>query len=340
MKYALTGGTGFIGGVLARQLREAGHDVRAIVRSMARGKELSNLGVALFEGDVTQKDSLRRAMEGADGVFHVAGWYRVGVRHTDRARERAEAEAINVEGTRNVLEVMRELEIPKGVYTSTVAINSDSHGRLLDERYHFTGEHLSLYDETKWRAHYEVAVPAIAAGVPLTMVEPGMVYGPGDTSSVRRTLVQYLTRRLPVVPKGTAYSWAHVEDTVRGHVLAMERGVPGESYVICGPAHTLVEAFQLAERVTGIPAPRVQVPPGVLRGAAALMSRVERVVRLPLPETYTAEGLRVVAGVTYLGDNSKARRELGFEPRPLEEGMRETLLHEMRLLGLRATPSS
>jgi nucleoside-diphosphate-sugar epimerase len=96
----------------------------------------------------------------------------------------------------------------------------------------------------------------------------------------------------------------------------------------------------MAERITGIPAPRLQVPPGVLRGAAALMKRMERMARLPLPETYTAEGLRVVAGVTYLGDNSKARRELGFEPRPLEEGLRETLLHEMRLLGLRATPSS
>lgn len=340
MKYALTGGTGFIGGVLARQLRAAGHDVRSIVRSMARAKELSDLGVGLFEGDVTQKDSLRRAMVGMDGVFHVAGWYRVGVRHSDWGRDRAEAEAINVEGTRNVLEVMRELGIPKGVYTSTLAINSDSKGRRLDERHHFAGRHLSLYDETKWRAHHEVALPAIHGGLPLVIVQPGLVYGPGDTSSVRRTLVQYLTRRLPVVPQRTAYSWAHVEDTARGHVLAMERGKVGESYAICGPAHTLVEAFAMAEGITGIPAPRIHVPPFVLRGAAALMRRVERVARVPLPETYTAEGLRVVAGVTYLGDNAKARRELGFAPRPLEEGLRETLLHEMRLLGLRATPSS
>jgi nucleoside-diphosphate-sugar epimerase len=172
-------------------------------------------------------------------------------------------------------------------------------------------------------------------GLPLVIVQPGLVYGPGDTSSLRRTLVQYLTRRLPILPRRTAYSWAHVEDTARGHILAMERGGPGESYAICGPAHTLVEAFDMAEQITGIPAPRVRVPPGVLRAAAAVMERIEHMVELPLPETYSAEGLRVVAGVTYLGDNNKARRELGFNPRPLEEGLRETLLHEMRLLGLR-----
>ena len=335
MKYFLTGATGFIGGVLARQLRAAGHAVHAVVRSPARAKELADLGGRLFEGDVTDKDSLRSAMEGTDGVFHVAGWYRVGIPRGERDRARAEAEAINVHGTRNVLELMRELAIPKGVYTSTLAVNSDSGGRLLNESHHFTGTHLSIYDETKWRAHYEVAAPAIATGLPLVIVQPGLVYGPGDTSSLRRALVQYLQRKLPVVPQRTAYSWAHVEDTARAHVLAMEKGRPGESYAINGPAHTLAEAFDLAEQITGIPAPHLRLPPRVLRLASALMDRIERFVRLPLPETYTAEGLRIVAGVTYLGDNSKARRELGFNPRPLEEGLRETLLHEMRLLGLK-----
>ena len=340
MRYFLTGGTGFIGGVLARQLRAAGHEVNAVVRSKSRARDLAHLGVSLFEGDVTQKDTLRMPMVGTDGVFHVAGWYRIGVRHQDRARARAEAEAINVHGTRNVLELMGELQIPNGVYTSTLAVNSDTRGRLLDETFHFKGPHLSLYDETKWRAHHEVAVPAINAGLPLVIVQPGLVYGPGDTSSVRRTFVQYLTRRLPVLPQRTAYSWAHVDDTARGHLQAMVRGVPGESYAICGPPHTLVEAFEIAERITGIPAPRLRVPPGVLRAASTLTARLERLVPLPLPETYTAEGLRIVAGVTYLGDSSKARRDLDFDPRPLEVGLRDTLEHEMRLLGMTPTPSS
>jgi nucleoside-diphosphate-sugar epimerase len=333
--YFLTGATGFVGGVVARQLREAGHEVVAVVRSAGRARELANLGVRLFEGDVTDRESLRLGMAGADAVFHVAGWYRIGVRTADEA---ATAHAVNVDGTRNVLEVMRELGVPKGVYTSTLAVFSDTHGQLADEGWRHDGPHLSVYDETKWRAHREVAEPLMREGLPLTIVQPGIVYGPGDTSSLRRSLIQYLQGRLPLVPKGTAYAWGHVEDVARGHVQAMEKGKAGESYIICGPAHTLVEAFEMAERITGVPAPRVQAPAGVLRATSTLMEWVERVVRLPLPETYSAEGLRVIAGATYLGNNAKARRELGFLARPLEEGLRETLLHEMRLLGMR--PSS
>ena len=329
MRYFLTGATGFIGGRLARQLRDAGHDVVAVVRSRGRATEMAGLGVQLHEGDVTQKESMRAAMEGADGVFHVAGWYRVGVRDT------SPGQAINVQGTRNVLELMRELAITKGVYTSTLAVFGDTHGRLVDESYRQDGPWLSEYDRTKWTAHYEVADPMIREGLPLVIVQPGLVYGPGDTSSLRETLAQYLKRRLPVVPAGTAFCWGHVDDTAHAHILAMEKGRAGDSYIVAGPAHTLVEAFQVAERITGVPAPRVIVPPAILRGAAALTGMVERFVRLPLPETYTAEGLRVTAGTTYIGSNEKARRELGFSPRPLEDGLRETLLHEMQLMGMR-----
>src|SRR5579884_4023999 len=124
-------------------------------------------------------------MAGADGVFHIAGWYKIGT------RDKSEGERINVLGTRNVLEVMRELGIPKGVYTSTLAVFSDTRGRLVDETYQYTGKHLSEYDRTKWVAHYEVAEPMIARGLPLVIVQPGLVYGPGDTSGVRTTFVQY-----------------------------------------------------------------------------------------------------------------------------------------------------
>jgi dihydroflavonol-4-reductase len=92
--------------------------------------------------------------------------------------------------------------------------------------------------------------------------------------------------------------------------------------------------MRMAERMTGVPAPRLVASPGVLRAMAAVMDVVGRLV--PLPESYTGEGLRVIAGVTYLGDNSKARRDLGYAPRPLEQGLRETLLHEMKLLGMTA----
>ena len=225
---------------------------------------------------------------------------------------------------------MRELRIPKGVYTSTLAVFSDTRGKAVDETYRHDGPWLSEYDRTKWLAHYQVALPLIEQGLPLIIVQPGVVYGPGDNSIMGETFRKYLQRKLPLIPKQTAFCWAHVDDTARGHILAMEKGKPGESYIIAGPIHTFEEAFALAEKITGIKAPRLRPSPGMMKMMAKLMKIVGYF--FPLPPDYTSESLRVIAGTTYIGDNSKARRELGFHPRPFEEGLRETLLHEMKRL--------
>jgi nucleoside-diphosphate-sugar epimerase len=324
MKYFITGATGFIGGRLAQQLRAGGHDVIALVRDVQKAKSLQSIGVQIAVGDITDKESLRYPMTGVDGVFHVAGWYKLGQGKTDAGVK------INIEGTRNVLETMRDLNIPKGVYTSTLAVNSDTQGKIVDESYRYDGPHISEYDRTKWVAHYEVAEPLVKAGLPLVTAMPGLVYGPGDTSDFHDALLMYLKGQLPMVPQGAAYCWGHIDDIARGHIQAMEQGKPGESYMICGEPHTLVEAFKLAQKVTGIPAPRLHIPPAMMKLTAAFAGAVESFVKLPA--AYTSEGLRVSAGVTYLGDNRKAKRELGFDPRPLAEGWRETLLYELREL--------
>jgi nucleoside-diphosphate-sugar epimerase len=322
MNYFLTGATGFVGGRLARQLRKAGHAVKAVVRNPAKAGDLAALGVTLFPGDVTDKESLRAAMAGAEGVFHVAGWYKLGV------KDKRDGERVNVQGTRNVLEVMRDLGVPKGVYTSTLAVFSDTGGKLVDEGYRFTGKHLSEYDRSKAAAH-DIADEFIRQGLPLVIVQPGMIYGPGDTSSLRASLRQYLKRQLPMLPRGQTMCWAHVDDVARAHVLAMEKGKPGETYIIAGPPHSLIEFYEIAEEITGVPAPKMHAPPWMVKTTAALTGVLERV--LPIPAQYTAEALREIAGNTYLGDNAKAKRELGYAPRPLREGLRETLEHEMRL---------
>lgn len=320
MKYFLTGATGFIGGRVARQLVEAGHQVTAIVRNPVKAQDLAELGIAIHPGDVTDKDSMREPMRGVDGVFHLAGWYKIGT------KDKREGERINIDGSRHVLELMRELDIAKGVYTSTVAVFSDTHGRLVDESYRYNGPHLSEYDRSKWIAHYEVAEPMMQAGLPLVIVMPGVVYGPGDNSNMRTTFVQYLQRKLLLLPRRTAFCWAHVDDVARGHLLAMERGKPGECYILAGPQHSFIECMELAEKITGIPAPRLRVTPGMIKAMSALMAVIEKVATLP--EMYTAEGLRVIAGVTYLGDNAKAKRELGYNPRSLVDGLTETLRYE------------
>lgn len=324
--YLLTGATGFIGKRLAEQLISAGHTVIAIVRDPTKAGDLAQMGVMLHKGDVTDKESMRPAMQGCEGVFHVAGWYKLGV------KDKTPGYHINVEGTRNVLELMQELKIPKGVYTSTLAVYSNTCGKMVDETYRYNGPFLSEYDRTKWLAHYEVAEPMMAQGLPLVIVQPGLVYGPGDTSSVRISLVQYLQRKLPMVPLGTGLCWSHVEDIARAHIQAMQKGRPGESYNISGPPHTLVDAFDLAERLTGIPAPKLHVSPEMMRLMSGMMGFFEKF--LTLPEQYTAENLRVLAGSTYWASDNKARKELGFDPRPLEVGLKEILDHEMALLGI------
>ena len=322
MRYFVTGATGFLGNVLARQLRQAGHDVHALVRDPRKASELRSLGVQVFQGDVTDKESLREGMQGANGVFHVAGWYKIGV------RDKSAGEKVNIHGTRNVLELMKELRIPKGVYTSSLVINSDTHGETKNEKYRFTGKHISEYDRTKAAAH-DVAEQFIKEGLPLVIVMPGGIYGPGDTSVLRPTLIQYLQGKLPMLPTESGFCWAHVEDTARGHILAMEKGVNGETYILAGEPHTYQDAFTLASHITGRPAPRF-----VSYRVFKLMSVLVRPFDAWLPETYTSEMMRVLSGVTYWGDNGKAKRFLGYNPRPLTEGLESTLKHEMSLLGM------
>jgi nucleoside-diphosphate-sugar epimerase len=322
MKYFLTGATGFFGGSLARQLSAANHEVVAIVRNPSKAGDLRAMGVTLVQGDVTDKESMREAMRACDGVFHVAGWYKVGAKNPE------EGMAINVNGTRNVLELMKELDIRKGVYTSTLAVNSDTRGQVRDESFHFSGTHISEYDRTKALAH-DLAIEMISQGLPLVIVMPGLIYGPDGTSMSDEALRLFLQGKLPMIPKVSAYSWAHVDDVAHAHILAMEKASAGTTYMICGPNHTLQEAMGLASKITGKTKP-IAVPPFMLSISAFFAGLVEGF--LPLPEMYRSESLRVQAGVTYLGSSAKANKELGYQPRTLEQGLKETLEYEANKL--------
>jgi nucleoside-diphosphate-sugar epimerase len=322
MKYFMTGATGFLGGALARILRERGHNVSALVRSPEKSAKLNALGIALVPGDITDKESMRAAMTGCDGVFHVAAWYKVG------ARDRSTAWKINVEGTRNVLELMKELNIPKGVYTSTIAINSDTHGTAPDETFRFTGTHISEYDRTKAAAH-DVADGFMKEGLPLVTVMPGLIYGPDGTGMSDDAFRFYLRGLLPMIPKRSAYSWAHVDDVAEAHILAMEKGIVGEKYIAAGEHSTLTDVFALAHSITGKRKP-LSVPAELLAFSSKVTAVIETL--LPLPEMYSSEAMRVQAGVTYMGDNSKAKRELGYAPRSLKVGLQQTLEYEMKKL--------
>jgi nucleoside-diphosphate-sugar epimerase len=133
-----------------------------------------------------------------------------------------------------------------------------------------------------------------------------------------------------MLPTKTALCWAQVEDIVQGHVLAMEKGKLGESYIIAGEVCTLADAYKLASQITSKRVP-MTAPWQVVKALSVLVKPFDSL----LPDSYTSEGLRIIAGTTYLGDNTKARRELGYNPRPLRKGWEETLEHEMKLLDMK-----
>jgi nucleoside-diphosphate-sugar epimerase len=315
-RFFITGGTGFIGVYLIKQLREAGHEVVALVRDLSSARHLVGSGVELARGDITNRTTLKDPMKGADGIFHLAGRYKYGI-------DFSQTEKINVEGTRNVLETMQELGISKGVYTSTLAVNSDTKGQPRDETYRYQGPHLSVYDKTKWQAHYEVAEPFIRQGLPLVILMPGMVYGPGDTSQLGDLLQKAVKGKWITLPGGkTLLCWSHVEDIARAHLLAMEKGNPGETYIISGPCHTYRQGIKKLKQVTGRKLHVIWIPPWMLKGMSKPVALLEKV--LPLPVSFSSEAMRVTAGTTYFGDNSKAKRELGYSPRSLEQGLKDT----------------
>ena len=328
MQYFVTGATGFMGTKLVERLVDGGHEVTALTRSRSNANHLPD-EVTVVEGDITTKESMREPMAGADRLFHLAAWWFIG----PGPREREAAQRINVEGTRNVLELMEELDVSKGIYTSTVGVFGNTDGEIVDETYRPDSPGLSVYFDTKWRAHYDVARPMMDDGLPLVIVQPGGVYGPGDKEygSLREGFVNWLQGDLPVFPRRVALPYDHVDDTVRGHLRAMEAGELGEEYIISGESREVVDVFEIAEDLTGVSAPRA-VSPLWFKLLGKMLTPVDWITTPP--EGFEPETFRTFGGTEILVDNSKAKRELGIEHRPLKDGLRDYLAWEMEQLGM------
>ncbi|PIE81548.1 MAG: epimerase [Chloroflexi bacterium] len=315
MKAFVTGGSGFIGKQVVKKLLERNYEVVASARSPESTAVLEALGCTVVPGDITDIDSMRTGMAGSDVVFHIAAWYKLG--NVDWLK----AEAINVGGTRKVLRLAYELGIPKIIYTSTIAVFGDTKGKLVDETYFKGGPFLTEYDRTKWLAHYKVAQPLIEKGAPITIVMPGGVYGPGDHSNIAH-MMRMFYRGLPALtgPELTI-TYAHVEDIAEGHILAAEKGKPGESYILAGPAISLGEMVDFWGHLTGKPAPLVRIPASFLQPFASSVGALSKI--LPLPEVFSEDSIKIL-GATYIAQANKAKTELGWQTRPLRAGMIET----------------
>lgn len=321
MKVFVTGATGFIVGGVSRALRERGDDVVALVRTPAKAQELERLGCTLVQGDLTDVDAIDRGMQGAGAVIHGAAIYEVGI----PARDRAAMEDANVRGTERVLGAALRNRIPKALYVSTVAVFGNTRREVVDESGPLGTGETSFYEKTKVEAH-RVAKRLQSEGLPLVIVQPGGVYGPGDHSQLGNVMRQLVEGRLPAKAfTEMGINFVHRDDVVRGVLLALDKGRPGESYILGGEISTMEGFVQTLARVSGRRAPRMTMPTAVLRLFAPLGPVLAPKMGFP-PNLH--ELISASAGVTYWARHDKAVRELGYAPRPLEQGLRDTLQAE------------
>ncbi len=322
MRYLVTGATGLIGTALVRQLADAGESVLALTRDIDHAGHLPD-SVTTIEGDVTDKDSLEGAFAEADRLFHLAAWFAPDpdVDFEDQA------ERVNVEGTRNVLELADAYDLEKVVYTSTLGVYSTANaGGPIDETLEPTKPPETTYFRTKWQAHFEVVDPMAAAGLPVVTAVPGFVYGVRGhpQATVRRVFRAYLRGELPVIPRAYQAPFDHVADIAAAHRRAMEAGTPGEDYIITGPTRELEDLFEAVSTVADGPMPR-PLPGWLYRRIVSMAGTIERRVNLPGVDV---GALGLFAGDGFPVETTKARDELGIAPAPLEDRLADYLPRE------------
>ena len=318
MKVLVTGATGFIGGNLARELWRLGYEVRALVRPQSNRMAIEDTNIIPIEGDILDRPSIKRAVEGCEAVFHVAAAY------TFWSRDPSEVFRTNVEGTVNVLQAARDAGVSRTVYTSTVgtigvpkngvgtedtAINPDSlHGN---------------YKGSKFKAELE-AMAIASADMPLVVVNPTAPVGPWDVkpTPTGKIILNFLNRKVPAYLK-TGMNLVDVADVVDGHILALEKGKSGERYILGNQNVSLKEIFEILSGLTGLSAPKVRAPYWLVVGIGYADRLVESTLLRREP-AIPLEGVLASKVPAYVNCD-KAVIELGQPQRPIENALKQAV---------------
>jgi dihydroflavonol-4-reductase len=316
VRLLVTGATGKIGNAIARRLAQRGDEVVALVRDLTRGRELLPPEVILAEGDVTDPDSLRRAAEGTEAAFSAMGLFEQWV------PDATIFDRVNAEGARNVVAAAREAGARRVVHTSTIDVFAADRGGTVSEDNVADYPKGTTYERSKQRAE-ELVLAEAAKGIEVVMANPAAVYGPGpwQASGFDRVIRDAVRRRLPAVTPG-GMSLALADDVARGHLAALERGVPGRRYILAGGYATMRELVAVAVDAAG----RGWVPPtlpvAVAKALAAGSEGLSRLIRRP---PLLGRGQLEFVLWQARADSTRAREELGVEFTPLEEGVRQTV---------------
>jgi dihydroflavonol-4-reductase len=316
MSVLVTGATGFLGSWVAREIASRGHDLRLLVRPQSRMDNLADVPGERILGDITNAASVERAVAGCDAVIHAAGIARL------RAGDRARLLAVNQGGVETVLGAALRARVRRAIFVASAgALGGTWRPVPMDEHWGGSAETVAVdYFVSKHRGE-QTALELARAGLPLVILRPGVVLGPGDVYHSSAGTVLMLARgQVPAYVRGGG-SYCDVRDVARAHAEALVRGRDGESYVVGGHNVELGEVARIVSRLTGVPMPR-RVPYVLMLAGAALGEVAARLRGRRSP--ISRQLVRGARRYTFL-DSSKARRELGYSTRPLEESVRDTI---------------
>ena len=319
MKCFVTGATGFLGSHVARQLLAKGAALRLLVRATSRTDNIDDLPAERVLGDLRDPASLKKGMSGCECVFHVAADYRLW------ARNGQELYDSNVEGTRNVLQAARDTSVRRVVYTSSVAtMGFGNNGRLTDESAPVTITNMiGDYKRSKFMAE-RLVIEAAQAGQKVVMVNPTTPIGERDIkpTPTGRIVVDFLRRKFPAYVD-TGLNLVDVVDCAHGHLLAMEKAVPGERYILGGENLTLKQILDKLAAITGLPSPKVKLPYAMAYATGVVDTLVTGTIRKREPRV-TLDSVRMGRKKMFV-TSAKAERELGWNPRPVDDALRRAV---------------
>jgi dihydroflavonol-4-reductase len=315
----VTGASGFVGSALARALAAKGFSLRLAVRASSRRDNLEGVRAEIVTADMRDLAALRQAMQGARYVFHVAADYRLW------ARDPSEIVRNNLEGTRAVMQAAQGAGAERIVYTSSVAtLKPHSDGTPADETSRHTEESaIGAYKKSKLVAERLVERMAAEDGLPAVIVNPSTPIGPRDIkpTPTGRIIVEAALGRIPAFVD-TGLNLVHVDDVAQGHLLALERGRVGESYILGGQDVSFRDAVGAIAELTGRRAPRIGLPRAPL---FPLAYAAEAVARLTGKEPFITVDALKMAKYRMFFTSAKAERELGYSARPYRQALIDAL---------------
>ena len=319
MKILVTGATGFIGPHLVNRLSDTEHELRCLVRTTSKVGDLEKAGVALVRGDVTDKSSIVAGIQGCDWVVNLANVYSFWEPRPEVYTE------VNIDGTRNVMEAALETGVSKVIHVSSVV----TYGR--PDQLPFTeetavGRRNSEYARTKYEGDLIAWELFEKERLPLVMVYPGAVLGPGDTKASGQYVLDLINRRLPTrVLDSSIVSWVHVRDVAEAIVRSLEKeGNTGERYLVCADGIAMREFNRMVAQISGVPLPRMRMPNSLVMMNARLLTALAGVVKKPPMWGMATDQMRTIKhGID--GDGSKAERELGISYTPIRTALEEAI---------------